>query len=404
MAVIPADVPDSASDPVFIIVGGPGQSAVDNAASYVELLSELRRTRDLVFVDQRGTGGSNPLKCDLYSAEPAGVLADFMPTSAVSACRRELEGRADLRFYNSELAADDLDDVRLALGYPKINLEAASYGTRVALTYIRRHGDAVRSAVLRSTSVPWARQPLSFAKDTEAAFDSLEAACHADSVCVSAFPRMREELDSVLARLGRDSTPLTRGPFAEKVRFLLYSPGLASLLPALIHRAYAGDFGPFVELATNIGNQIALMGHNGMYLSVTCTEDVSRITPVEAADSVAGTILGNYRVRQQVEACKLWPAGEVSGEFTAPIASPVPVLFISSTTDPVTPAYQADSVARGFPNGIHLRVPNASHSPSTPCVMGIVTPFIQTASAAGLEWSCLAQHKRPPFMLEVPRE
>jgi pimeloyl-ACP methyl ester carboxylesterase len=395
VAVIPAEGPDSSADPVFIIVGGPGQSAVDNAASYARLLSEVRRTRALVFVDQRGTGGSSPLRCDLYSSEPAGVLGDFMPPAAVSRCLRELEDSADLRFYNSELAADDLDDVRRALGYSTINLEAASYGTRVALAYLRRHGGSVRSAVLRSVSPPWARQPLDFAKDAQAAFDSLLAACQGD--CVIAFPDVRTELDSVLTRLERLGTPLARGPFAEKVRFMLYSPGLSALLPLLIHRAFLGDFEPFTELATDIGKQIANLAHNGMYLSVTCTEDVPQITPAEAADPSEGTFLGNYRVQQQVEACKLWPKGEVSRDFAAPFESSVPVLLISSTIDPVTPAYQADSVARGFSKGLHLKVPNVGHSPSTPCVMGIVTRFIQAASVEGLDTSCLAEHKRPPF-------
>jgi pimeloyl-ACP methyl ester carboxylesterase len=418
VALIPPDQADSLPDPVFVLVGGPGQSAVDNAASYTRLLDPLRRQRALVFVDQRGTGGSNPLPCDLYSTQPSGVLGDFLPLDAVRACRADLENRADLRFYTSELAAADLDDVRRALGYRQINLEAASYGTRVALIYLRRHGGQVRSAVLRSVSPPWARQPLHFAEDAQASFDSLAAACRAESACRSAFPRLEAELDSVLSRLerrpatvelsGPDSgaparrIQLGRGAFAEKVRFLLYAPELSSVLPLLIHQAYRGNFLPFAELAEEVGQQIARLSNNGMYLAVTCTEDVSRITAAEAAMRWEETFLRDYRVQQQLAACGLWPKGQLSEDFAAPITSDAPVLIFSSTIDPITPPRGAAEAARNLTHSSHLLVPNGGHSPSTPCVMGIEAQFIQAASAAALDSTCLRETRRPPFALELP--
>jgi len=406
-------------DPIFIIVGGPGQSAVDNAAVYAALLTPLRSERALVFVDQRGTGASNPLPCDLYSAQSSGSLGDFMPLDAVRACRHGLEGVADLRYYSSELAADDLDDVRRALGFEHINIEAASYGTRVALLYLRRHSAYVRSVVLRSVSPPWVKQPLHFAEDAQAAFDSLAAACDAAPPCRSAFPRFRAEMDSVLARLAAhgvtvmmpatdSSTPprsvlLSRGAFAEKVRLMLYAPEVASFLPLLVHQAAGGDFGPFAELAEEMGQQIARLASVGMYLSVTCTEDVARITPAEAADTWPGTFLGDYRIQQQRAACAVWPQGRLSADFAAPIRASAPVLLVSSTVDPITPPRWADEVARGLSNSRQILVPNAGHSPSTPCVIAIEGQFIATASAAGLDLRCLGTNRRPPFALELPR-
>ncbi len=418
VAVLPARDGTLSKDPVFIIVGGPGQSAVDNAANYAALLAPLRSDRSLVFVDQRGTGASNPLPCDLYSAQPSGPLGDFMPPEAVRACRAALETAADLRYYSSELAADDLDDVRVALGYDQINIESASYGTRVALLYMRRHPTHVRSAVLRSVSPPWVKQPLHFAEDAQAAFDSLAAACDAAPPCRSTFPHFREELGSVLARLGArnvtvelpaadTSSParsisLSRGAFAEKVRLMLYAPEVASFLPVLVHLSASGDFRPFAELADEMGQQIAGLASIGMYLSVTCTEDVAQITSTEAVNTWPGTFLGDYRVRQQRDACALWPKGRLSADFAAPIRVNVPVLLISSMIDPITPARWADEVARGLVNSRHIVVPNAGHSPSNKCVMRIEHEFIRNASHEGLDLGCLGELRRPAFALEPP--
>ena len=401
VAVIPPDGSDTLPDPVFVLVGGPGQGAIENAATYARYLDPLLRSRALVFVDQRGTGRSNPLRCDLYSG-PAGALGDFMPLDAVRACRDSLQTRADLRLYGTELAADDLDVVRRALGYEQINLEGASYGTRLGLLYLKRHGAHVRSAVLRSVSPPWTRLPLHFADDSKAAFDSLVAACNAESACMKAFPRLRAELDSVLARLERKPVPMARGPFAEKVRFMLYDPGLSRFLPVLIHTAYEGNHTPFAELANDIGQQISRMLSNGMYLSVTCAEDVMRISPAEAAASGEGTFLRNYRVEQQRAACAIWPERQLEAGYADRIISDVPVLLISSTTDPVTPPRGAIEAAEGLSRSTHLLVPTGAHSPSTRCVMGIVAEFIRAGSASSLDLACLSETLRPPFALELP--
>ena len=419
IAVLPARDTASRAEPIFIIVGGPGQSAVDNAASYAALFAPLRADRALVFVDQRGTGSSNQLRCDLYSTQPSGPLGEFLPLDAVKACRTVLEDHADLRFYSSALAADDLNDVRAALGYEQINIEAASYGTRVALLYLRGYSAHVRSAVLRSVSPPWVRQPLHFAEDAQAAFDSLAADCLAAPACRMAFPRFKEEMDAVLVRLGAggvtaeltgadSSKPsrrilMSRGAFAEKVRLMLYAPDVSRFLPLLVHRAASGDFVPFAELANEMGEHIAQIGGIGMYLSVTCSEDVAQITPSEAANTWPGTFLGDYRVRQQQAACALWPSGPLPPDFAGPIRSHVPVLMVSSTIDPITPPRWGDEVARNLLNSRHILIPNAGHSPSTRCVMGIERQFLIYASHAQLDLQCLDQARRPPFALELPQ-
>ena len=173
-------------------------------------------------------------------------------------------------------------------------------------------------------------------------------------------------------------------------------------LPLLIHQAYAGNFAPFVELSEDIGRQVSRMLSNGMYLSVTCGEDVDRITPAEAVSAGEGTFLGAYRVEQQRAACELWPRRPVDPAYADRVVSGAPVLLISSTTDPVTPPRSAAEAAQGLSRSTRLLVPAGGHSPASRCVMGIVTEFIKAASASALDTGCLSENRRPPFARELP--
>lgn len=397
---------------MFVLVGGPGQGAVGTAADYARLLAPLRRHRDLVFVDQRGTGGSNPLPCDVYGDSLAGQLGDFMPPAIVSRCRDALAPHASLSLYSTPLAMDDLDDVRAALGYDQIDIESASYGTRAALVYLRAHGSHVRSVVLRSVSPTFVKQPVHFAEDAQAALDSAFAACERDSDCHVSFPNFRQEFATVLRRLDErparvrgDSAPgvkrpaaiLARGPFAEKIRLILYAPEVTRYLPYVIHRAAAGDFGPFVDVASEmtaaIANQVAV----GMYLTVTCAEDVAQITPADIAAIPHGTFLGDYRVRQQQAACGLWPRAVLPAGYAAPVQSSVPALIISSAIDPVTPPRWGDAVHATLSHSRHVVLRDAGHAPSDSCVQQMVVRFIESADVGNVDASCAQTLKRPPF-------
>ncbi len=399
-------------DPVFVLVGGPGQGAIGSAADYARLLAPLRRHRDLVFVDQRGTGGSNPLPCDLYGDSLAGQLGDFMPPAIVTRCRDALAAHATLSLYSTPLAMDDLDDVRAALGYDRINIESASYGTRAALVYLRAHGSHVRSVVLRSVSPTFVDQPLHFAEDAQAALDSAFAACAHDRDCHASFPNFRQEFATILRRLDErparitgDSAPgaprraaiLARGPFAEKVRLMLYAPEVTMYLPFVIHRAAMGDFEPFVNIATGMTQAIANQVSVGMYLTVTCAEDVAQITPAGLGAVPPGTFLGDYRVRQQMAACGIWPRAVLPAGYTDPVRSNVPVLIISSAIDPVTPPRWGEAVRATLTQSRHIVLPIAAHAPDDSCVQRMVVRFIESASAGDVDASCTRALKRPPF-------
>ena len=328
---------------------------------------------------------------------------DFFPLDVVPACRSQLERTADLRLYSSAQAAEDLDDVRAALGYEQVNLEAASYGTRVALLYLRRHSNRVRAAILRSVSPPWVKQPLHFAEDAQAAFDSLAADCRADPACATAFPDFEEEFQSVLTRLEGEgmmvelpsddgaapprTIRLSGGAFAEKVRLMLYAPEFSSFFCPFSSTARppaTSALSPDVRDGDRRANRAGgeqwhvSLGHvrrrrwGGSRRRRRRILGPGRFWATGASDSSGLP-------------ASLWPQGELPDDFADPVRSDVPVLLISSTIDPITPPRWADEVAEGLGSSRHVRVPNAAHSPSSECVMAIERDFLVAASHEGLD-------------------
>jgi pimeloyl-ACP methyl ester carboxylesterase len=206
LVVLPALAAQPAPDPVFFLAGGPGQGAAGSARSGGgSLAQQLRLERDLVFVDQRGTGQSQQLDCNLYGAdqEAQSYFNDLFPVDKVRDCRQELEKSADLKLYTTPVAMDDLDEVRAALGYAQINLYGASYGTLAALQYLRQHPAQVRSLTLAGVATPETKMPLHFAKGAQEAMEKLIADCATDETCRAAFPQFKTELAAVLARLDK---------------------------------------------------------------------------------------------------------------------------------------------------------------------------------------------------------
>jgi pimeloyl-ACP methyl ester carboxylesterase len=418
--VVPALSEKPAPDPVFFFAGGPGQGATSIAGFLADgPMAAIRRERDLVFFDQRGTGESNPLTCNLFADDNdlRAYYEDIFPVEQVRACRERLEKVADLRQYTTSVAVEDVDEVRRALGYEKINLYGGSYGTTVALAYLRRHGAHVRSAVLAGVAPTGLKLPLHFARGAQHAMDSLLDDCAADAACRAAFPNLREELRAVLERLQKapasveflnpftkrqQRVSLARGPFAERLRMMLYGRGPASLVPLLIHRAYLGDFKPYIlttlQQARAIQQSVAL----GMYFSVTCAEGVPFITEKEIREETRGTFLGEYRVRAHAAACREWPRAAVPSGFTAAVSADAPVLLLSGQADPASPHWYGAEAVRHLPNGIQAAIPHEGHGYFSDCISGITAKFIAGGSARGLDTSCLLGTRRPPFVTTLP--
>ncbi|HEV2667922.1 MAG TPA: alpha/beta fold hydrolase [Blastocatellia bacterium] len=419
LVVLPALAAQPAPDPVFFLSGGPGQGAADSARSGIgSLARQLRRERDLVLVDQRGTGQSQQLDCNLYGAdqEVQSYFNDLFPVDKVRACRQELEKRADLKLYTTPVAMDDIDEVRAALGYAQINLYGASYGTLAALQYLRQHPAQVRSLALAGVATPETKMPLHFARGAQAAMDKLIADCASDETCHAAFPQFKTEFAAVLARLDKgpvsfelphpvsktlQGVSLSRGVFLERLRLMLYN-STASLAPLLIHRAAQGDFAPFGAVALARTRSSAERLAMGMYLTVTCSEWAGAITEEEIEHETSGAFLGDYRTRRHVRACQEWPRGSIPAGYYQPVKSAVPVLMLSGELDPATPARFGAAAAQSLPNSRQVLIRNEAHSYSSDCLRNLIAEFIAKGSAKSLDTACVELARRPRFATELP--
>ena len=407
VAVIPALAQPALADPIVVLMGGPGEDAIPAAGLLAEQFAALRQDRDLLLVDQRGTGQSGALPCAVYSPkDPAISLRDLFPPEAVKRCVQRLRANADLTQYTYDRFATDLEQVRRALGYGALNLFAGSYGTRAAQVYIRAYPQSVRTAYLGSAVPVDVRNPLPFAKTAQAAMMSLLSDCAADGVCHAAFPNLRDEFRDISARLesgsvrvavpGAGTEPLFRGRVAEWMRSKLYRPKSASTLPWIIHRAYGGDWSPLVDAlladAKATDGELSL----GLFFAITCNEDVAFIEEKDIAPATSGTFLGDYRVRQQQAACEAWPRVSLPEGYRTPVQSSVPVLFVSGDADGGTPLWYKDHVAAGFSNRLEVVAKGQGHTEWSDCISQLHQRLVRSGTISGLDPSCEAV-ARPPF-------
>jgi pimeloyl-ACP methyl ester carboxylesterase len=415
IVVLPAVNQKSKAEPVFDLAGGPGASSTEGAGLYAGPGKEYRRRHDVVCVDQRGTGKSNRLAIPREKT-PSYYLSEMFPVDYVRKMRQELEQRADLTKYTTSIAMDDLDDVRAWLGYDTINLFGGSYGTQAALVYMRRHPEHVRSAILLAVAPTDLKMPLHHSESAARAMDLLLSECERDAKCNAAFPQIRDDWKNALAQLekqparvqysppGKSGAPTTveiqRGVFGEKIRTWMYGRDKAARIPLIVHHAAGGDFAPFLQqaIAPSIPDFVA----DGMYLSVTCAEDVPFINPEEAAGLNAGNPFGNYRVFQQTRACGMWPRSEIPADFLEPVRSTAPVLIFSGNMDPVTPPKYGEEVARHLPNSRHIIIPEAGHGADglkdPGCIDRIAMEFLDKGDAKNLDVSCVERMAPPPFV------
>jgi pimeloyl-ACP methyl ester carboxylesterase len=418
IVLLPALSSHPKPDPILFLAGGPGQAATSIAEFSAE--NPLRRDRDLVFIDQRGTGEPNRLGCELGGREDdlQSYLGEMFPVEAVRRCREQLAKVADLTLYTTDLAMDDFDEIRAWLGYDRINLVGGSYGTRAAQVYLRRHPRTVR-AVLLSGPVPMDETlPLSHAAGGQRSLDLLLGWCEQDAACHGKFPNVRTELEQVLDRLAQNPATvevrpvrtgqpvkvrLSRDLVADGIRWLLYNPANSARLPRLIHEAAAGDLKPLgqASIASRVGiiRELAY----GMFFSVTCAEDIPFIDPAQVPSRTAGSFLGDYRVRQQMAACAVWPQARIAPEHREAVHSDVPVLIVNGERDPVTPPDFGVRTARYLTHAVHVVVPFGSHGGDDPCTDKIQEDFILKGTGEGLDTSCLKGIKMTPFELEKPK-
>jgi pimeloyl-ACP methyl ester carboxylesterase len=414
--VVPAMARHQLADPVFLIAGGPGQSAIDIAPQVMPLFSRLNNRRDIVFVDQRGTGASAPLTCADPKretlAEQSGVDEQI---ERLAQCKTELLKRpyikaaADLGFFTTTIAVQDLDAVRRELGAMQIDLVGVSYGTRAVLEYMRQFPGAVRRAVLDSVAPPDMALPASFSTDGQAAFDALLAACTSEPACAQAYPALRTDWAALLAGLPkpasashpltgqREQFTLTRDLVLGAVRGALYNPAMAAALPAAITDAAHGRYDGLIGMGSLLNSRRGLQLAMGMHFSVVCAEDLPRL---DASRDTPGADFGTHDATLYRRVCADWPRGAVPDAFYTVPPTRTPTLLLSGGLDPATPPRHGARVAAALgPAAQHVIVANAGHSVlGIGCARDLLYRFIDTAddrAATAIDASCLKGIPRP---------
>lgn len=410
-AVLRAQSNTPERDAVFFLAGGPGQSARAEFVGVAAAFARLAEQRDLVVVDQRGTGGSAPLACPADALDALAAVPEDDAARARS-CAAALGPR--VAAYGTDAFARDLDAVRAALGYEKVNLVGVSYGTRAAFVYARLFPDRVRSLVLDGVAPP--EMPIGglFARDAERAYGLLARRCAADAGCRERFPDPRADLEALLARLDdaaptlRIPDPIGGGPRELTFRpdilrgavFLLsYLPETASLLPSLVLRARQGDVGPLAAQALLAGGDVTSSVSRPLNFSVLCSEDVPFFPPPAEA-SEAGTYLGGQMRESYERVCSVWPRRAVDASWKAPFRSDVPALLLSGEADPATPPSWGEAALAGLPRGKHVVLRGHGHgSLVRGCVPQLVARFVASADASSLDVSCAERiAPAPPFL------
>ncbi len=416
VAVIPAVSTRASADPLFLLAGGPGQGARAGFIGSLGALAGVRRHRDLVLVDQRGTGDSSPMNCDFPedSWTDAAVSIDTFRELAAQ-CLATLPG--DPRFYTTSIAVQDLEAVRAALGYERINLYGGSYGTRVAQHYARRYPARVRAMVLDAVVPPQLAFGASMSLDAEAALRAHFARCAGDAGCAARFPTLDRDFDTLRERLAQASVavrlpdPVTAEPlsveftaahFALAVRMLTYSDLSASLLPLLIDEAAARqNFTPLAAQAEMVSAELLKALAYGMHNSVVCSEDLPFLDRA-ALDMPAlrRSYLGAVMLEGLEAMCSVWPRGPVDPAFKEPLRAATPTLLLSGSLDPVTPPAYGTMAAAGLTDHAHIVFAGQGHIQlRLKCGQSLVRRFLEAGTAAGLDARCADAVGPAPFFL-----
>jgi pimeloyl-ACP methyl ester carboxylesterase len=415
IAWVPSTSKKPAPDPVVLLAGGPGQSALQAFPTASTAFRDVLRQRHVLLVDQRGTGGSRPLQCPRTLDPQAlrgldGTSIDEVRRLTV-ACRDEIGPDVDLRAYTTGDYVADLEDVRRALGVTRYNLVGVSYGTRVGLDYLRRHPGAVRTLVLDSVVPPTLILGADHAKNLESAVNAQFARCDADAECTKRFGSPRARLDELRARLRaqpqrvayRDpltnemlEDELTEAAVTAVVRFYSYAPQLFGMVPMLLAEAVNGRYDTLLAQSRMMEQLVGEQIYIPLQLSVSCSEDAPwmRVDPADAQ-----TLLGTDFVRFAQAQCEVWPRGEVPADFHHPVTSGKPVLLVSGELDPVTPPRYGDEVGRTLSSSQHFVLRGQGHGVmGVGCTPRLLADFISRADARRLDARCLDQLQyAPPF-------
>jgi pimeloyl-ACP methyl ester carboxylesterase len=414
VARVPAINRRKRADPLFLLAGGPGMAATSFYTSVAAAFARIRRDRDIVLLDQRGTGASNGLYCDMND-DALWHATDADLARATEQCLQKLSAHAAVAFYTTSIAVQDLDRVRAALGYGAINLYGGSYGTRVAQHYVRRFPEHTRTVILDGVIPPQLAIGATLALDAERALMGIFERCKGEPSCAQRFGdpaasyhALRERLESG-GQMVAVPDPTTGAPvhfeftslhLAAVLRLSSYTAEQAALLPLTLDAAERGkNLSPLASQFLLVNRSYEDVLAYGMHNSVVCTEDV----PFYQVDAAARarlekTYLGTSQLDGLTHICASWPRGPIDSDFHAPLHSTVPALLLSGEDDPVTPPAYALAAAGGFDNHISLVLSGMGHGQiSAPCVEELMARFIERGTTKGLDTSCTKRAKPLAF-------
>jgi pimeloyl-ACP methyl ester carboxylesterase len=413
VARVPAINRQKQADPLFLLAGGPGMGATALYGNAAPAFGRIRRNRDIVLVDQRGTGGSNALNCPTDDLEMMRATPEQLRDEA-QGCLKKLSEHADVAYYTTSVAVQDLDRVRAAMGYERINLYGGSYGTRVAQQYLRRFPKQTRSVILDGVVAPEQILGPDTALDAEHALESVLARCARDVACKEKFGdsaetyrALRKSLEtkavSVTLADPTSGTPRTIAfgslQLALVLRLATYNSEQAALLPLALHLAQQGNFAPLAGQFLMTLRTFDEIASYGMHNSVVCTEDVPFFDTVKIdRAALEKTFLGAIQVDALRSVCAGWPRGPLDADLHAPLHSDVPVLLLSGGNDPVTPPVNAEKAKVGLTNSVHLVLPDLGHGQiGAPCMDRVMSDFISLGTVKGLDTSCTGRSRPMPF-------
>jgi pimeloyl-ACP methyl ester carboxylesterase len=413
VALVPSRAETPAPDPVVLLAGGPGQSAIEAYPLMQAAFKPLLARRHVLLIEQRGTGQSSPLHCALPDWKDPGDVTLEAAREQARACLRRYQGKVDTRYYATGDYIADLEQVRQALGIAQFNLAGGSYGTRVALEYLRRHPDALRSVFIDSVAPPELALGQDHARNLDEALDAMSRRCSKDAACGARYGDIGATLRSLQRQVKAKPRPVTfrhprtyvpmTVPFGEGAllgvaRLFSYDPKTTALLPLLLSEAAAGRPEALLAQAElmfgSLGDELA----HGMELSVTCAEDADLLqSRPEDRDRLMGNVLPDF-VRAQ---CEVWPHAARPLDFKQPVVSDKPVLLLSGEYDPVTPPRYAEQAARTLSNSRNLVARGEGHTPAaTGCMPRLLREFVEKLQPKALDASCLDVLGDTPFFLD----
>jgi pimeloyl-ACP methyl ester carboxylesterase len=393
------------ADPIFHLVGGPGGAATESASIWPTAFADLNWNRDVVLVDQRGTGGSNALSCP----EPGNLTTKAQAARFVHACLAGLKG--DPLRYGTVAAADDLEAVRKALGYGKIDLYGGSYGATVAQVFLNRHPDSVRAVVLDGGSLIDLPMLERFGSNGERALDLVARRCAAEKQCAKAFPSWRADLPKLTARLDArpakvdvagENVTLTGVAAAAVVQSMTMSADGAAGIPFAVAQAVRGKYAPLARVSVSASASAPPKTLLEPY-SVFCSEPWARRSLARVQADAAGTYLARTAVawaQEQATLCNLFPKRAERPQDWARPHGTTPLLAVLGDADPQDPFRNIEGIRQTMPNSRVVVVPGQGHTVGhLGCMPALIARFLERGSAAGLDVSCARRVAPPSFRL-----